>query len=58
MTASHRPDVTHLGYVVEASGIRIYVSGDPINTFAEHDELLAPIVALKPEIGCPDHPSE
>ncbi len=53
------PDVTHLGYVIEASGIRIYVSGDPINTFAEHDELLEPIAALKPEIGfLTTHPDE
>ena len=53
------PDVTHLGYVIEASGIRVYVSGDPINTFAEHDELIAPIAALKPEIGfLTTHPDE
>jgi len=53
------PDVTHLGYVIEASGKRIYVSGDPINTFAEHDELTVPIAALKPEIGfLTTHPDE
>ena len=27
------PDVNHLGYVVEAGGVRIYISGDPVNTF-------------------------
>ena len=53
------PDVDHLGYVVEAGGVRVYVSGDPINTFAEHDELIQPIVALKPDIGfLTTHPDE
>ena len=53
------PDVTHLGYVVEASGVRVYISGDPVNTFAEHEELLAPIRDLKPDIGLlTNHPSE
>ena len=53
------PDVTHLGFVIEAGGKRIYVSGDPINTFAEHDELTVPIAALKPEIGfLTTHPDE
>ena len=33
------PDVTHLGYVVETGGVRVYISGDPVNTFAEHDAL-------------------
>ncbi len=51
------PDVTHLGYVVEIGGVRVYISGDPINTFAEcvcvhgggggGDELLEPIAALR-----------
>ena len=53
------PDVTHLGYVVEIGGVRVYISGDPINTFADHDELLAPIVALRPDIGfLTTHPNE
>ena len=53
------PDVAHLGYVVEADGVRIYVSGDPINTFAEHEELLAPIAAFQPDIGfLTTHPTE
>ena len=53
------PDVQHLGYVVEAGDVRIYISGDPINTFAEHDELLRPIADLKPDIGfLTTHPSE
>ncbi len=53
------PDVQHLGYVLEAGPVRIYISGDPINTFADHEELLAPIRALKPEIGLlTTHPTE
>lgn len=53
------PDVQHLGYVVEAGDHRIYISGDPINTFAEHEELIAPIAALAPDIGfLTTHPSE
>lgn len=53
------PDVQHLGYVVEASGVNVYISGDPINTFAEHDELLDPIKELRPDIGLlTNHPTE
>lgn len=53
------PDVTHLGYVIEMEGIRFYVTGDAINTFADHDELLAPIAALEPDIGfLTTHPTE
>lgn len=53
------PDVDHLGYVVVAGGVRIYVSGDPINTFADHDELIAPIAELQPDIGfLTTHPDE
>ena len=53
------PDVQHLGYVVEAGSVRVYISGDPINTFAEHEELLAPIRDLKPDIGfLTNHPIE
>lgn len=53
------PDVTHLGFVVEIGGVRVYISGDPIHTFAEHEELLAPIAALKPDIGfLTTHPTE
>ncbi len=53
------PDVTHLGYLVEAGGVRVYISGDPVNTFAEHEELLAPIRDLGPDIGLlTNHPSE
>lgn len=53
------PDVTHLGYVIEAGDQRIYVSGDPINSFAEHEELLSPIAELRPNLGfLTTHPSE
>ncbi len=53
------PDVNHLGYVVEAGGVRIYISGDPVNTFGNHEELLAPIRELKPDIGfLTNHPKE
>lgn len=53
------PDVQHLGYVVEAGPVRVYVSGDPINTFADHDELIDPIAELKPHIGLlTTHPAE
>ncbi len=53
------PDVTHIGYVIEAGGVIVYVSGDPINTFADHDELIDPIAALQPDIGfLTTHPNE
>ncbi|HXF62764.1 MAG TPA: MBL fold metallo-hydrolase [Caldilineaceae bacterium] len=53
------PDVQHLGYVVEAGGVRVYVSGDPIHTFAEKDELIQPIATLLPHIGLlTTHPTE
>ncbi len=53
------PDVTHIGFVVEGDGVRIYFTGDPINNFAEHDALIEPVKALAPQIGwvtC--HPEE
>lgn len=53
------PDVPHFGYVVEMSGRRLYFSGDPINTFANLPDLIAPIAELRPEIGfLTTHPSE
>jgi L-ascorbate metabolism protein UlaG (beta-lactamase superfamily) len=53
------PDVTHLGYVIEMEGIRLYNTGDAINTLADHDELLEPIAAANPDIGClTTHPTE
>ena len=53
------PDVTHLGYVVDSEGVRLYFSGDPINTFANHPDLMAAVAALKPDIGfLTNHPNE
>ncbi|NKB68085.1 MAG: hypothetical protein GKR89_13570 [Candidatus Latescibacteria bacterium] len=53
------PDVTHLGYVLEVGGLRLYISGDPVNTFGDHEALLAPIRALQPDIGfLTNHPDE
>lgn len=53
------PDVTHLGYVLMADGVRLYFSGDPIHTFAEHPALIQPVAALQPHIGfLTNHPSE
>ena len=53
------PDVQHLGYVVETGAVRVYISGDPINTFADHESLLQPIRDLKPDIGfLTNHPEE
>ena len=49
----------HLGYVIEVGGIKLYNSGDAINTFADHNELTAPIAALKPDVGMlTTHPTE
>ena len=53
------PDVQHLGFVVEIGKVKVYISGDPINTFANHSELLAPIRKLGPHIGfLTTHPDE
>ncbi len=53
------PDVTHLGYVIEMEGIKLYNTGDAINTLAEHDEMIAPIAALEPTVGfLTTHPTE
>lgn len=53
------PDVTHLGYVIDAGGVSVYISGDPINTFAERDDLIDPIRRLAPDIGLlTTHPTE
>jgi len=52
-------NAVHLGYVVEIEGLRLYFTGDLINNFAEHDELIAPIAALKPDVGfLVTHPTE
>jgi L-ascorbate metabolism protein UlaG (beta-lactamase superfamily) len=53
------PDVTHLGYVVVSGDRRLYFTGDPINTFANHAELTGAVAALQPALGfMTTHPSE
>ena len=53
------PDVTHLGYIVVSDGVRLYFSGDPINNFAEHNELISAVAAHSPDIGfLTNHPTE
>lgn len=53
------PDVLHLGYVVDMNGVRLYFSGDVINTFANQPDLVAAVAALKPDIGfLTNHPTE
>ena len=53
------PDVTHLGYVLKTENVGIYFSGDPIHTFANHDELVNAVAAYNPDIGfLTNHPTE
>jgi L-ascorbate metabolism protein UlaG (beta-lactamase superfamily) len=53
------PDVGHLGFVVDFGSVRVYISGDPINTLGRQDDLLAAIAAHKPDIGLlTTHPTE
>ncbi len=53
------PDVQHLGYVIDTRPVRVYVSGDLVRTFAEHERLVAPVRALRPELGLlTTHPTE
>jgi len=53
------PDVQHFGYVVDTGDVRLYVSGDPINTFANYPDLTGPVAALRPHIGFfTTHPNE
>ncbi len=53
------PDVQHLGYVVDMGSVRVYISGDPVNTFADHEELLSPVRDLSPDVGLlTNHPGE
>ena len=45
--------------MIEVGTVRVYVSGDPINTFSKYDELIRPIADLQPDIGfLTNHPSE
>ena len=53
------PGVQHLGFVLAFGVTNLYISGDPINTFANHEELIAPIARLEPDIGIlTTHPTE
>ncbi len=53
------PDVTHLGYVISGDGVNLYFSGDPINNFAEHDDLISAVAAHRPDVGfLTNHPTE
>ena len=53
------PDTPHLGYVIEAGDVRVYLSGDPINTFDSHGDLIRPIRNLHPDVGLlTNHPRE
>ncbi len=53
------PGVQHLSYIIAINGVHVYVTGDLINTFADHDELIAPITAIQPDIGLlTTHPTE
>lgn len=53
------PDVQHLGFVIEVGTVRVYISGDPINTFSKYEELVRPIADLQPDIGLlTNHPNE
>src|SRR5215204_2318213 len=46
------PDVQHFGFVIEsgsgAEKVSLYISGDPINTFADLEELTGPVARLHP----------
>jgi len=54
-----KPDVTHLGFVIEADGIRLYFTGDEINTFGDNDDLVKAVADLHPDIGFITlHPTE
>jgi L-ascorbate 6-phosphate lactonase len=53
------PDVTHLGLVLVCGPVRLFVTGDCVNSFAELDALVEPVRKLGPQIGfmtC--HPAE
>jgi L-ascorbate 6-phosphate lactonase len=57
------PDVQHFGFVIESGSgdtkVSAYISGDPINTFGEHDDLIDPVAKLRPDIGfLTTHPNE
>lgn len=53
------PDVEHLGFVLDCQGTRVYISGDPVQSFSQHEFLLAPVRAHQPQLGLlTTHPTE
>lgn len=53
------PTVTHLSVILEIEGLRLYVTGDTINTIADHADLVGAVAAFKPDIGfLTTHPTE
>ena len=53
------PKEAHLGLVIEMERIRLYVTGDPVNDLADREDLVAPVAALRPDIGfLTTHPTE
>ncbi len=53
------PNCLHLGFVLETSGGRVYLSGDPQNDFGDVDALVEPVAARCPDLGLlTTHPSE
>lgn len=53
------PNVQHFGFVIDLNGVRLYVSGDPINIFAEQELLWRPVANLRPDVGLlTTHPTE
>lgn len=40
------PRVTHLGYVIEMEGLKLYFTGDAINDLAEQDGLTTPLTTV------------
>jgi L-ascorbate metabolism protein UlaG (beta-lactamase superfamily) len=53
------PDVTHLGFLLKVGRQMLYFSGDPIQHFADLDELVQSVAAYQPNLGfLTTHPSE
>ena len=45
------PDVQHLGFVVDTGTARVYISGDPVHSFVDHESLIEPVRDLSPDVG-------
>ena len=58
-TGIEPPNTPHLGFVVDAASVRVYISGDLIHTFPHLDELVEEVARLRPDIGfLTTHPVE